>query len=81
MEFIYEDERLAVSVVQAIHTGDIPSLRRLLAENSGLAMTRIIERDPSNEGESSSISRTLFACGDRLARSLPTWIGYRKVIS
>ncbi|SHN77010.1 Ankyrin repeat-containing protein [Paenibacillus sp. ov031] len=59
MEFIYEDERLAVSVVQAIHTGDIPSLRRLLAENSGLAMTRIIERDPSNEGDSSSISRTL----------------------
>ncbi len=28
MEFIYEDERLAVSVIQAIHTGDIPSIQR-----------------------------------------------------
>ncbi|PJN52739.1 hypothetical protein PAEAM_44590 [Paenibacillus sp. GM1FR] len=37
MEFIYEDEKLAVSVIQAIHTGDIPTLEQLLAENPGLA--------------------------------------------
>ncbi|MBW7475563.1 ankyrin repeat domain-containing protein [Paenibacillus oenotherae] len=57
MEFIYEDEMLAVTVVQAIQSGDIPSLKRLLAENQGLATTRIIERDNSNEG--SRVSRTL----------------------
>lgn len=59
MEFIYEDERLAVSVIQAIHTGDIPSLQQLLAENPGLANIRILERKPDNIDSDSSISRTL----------------------
>jgi hypothetical protein len=59
MEFIYEDETLAVTIVKAIHTGDIPSLKRLLVENPGLARTRIIGRDNSNEGDSCRMSRTL----------------------
>ncbi|RXZ81068.1 ankyrin repeat domain-containing protein [Paenibacillaceae bacterium] len=59
MEFIYEDETLAVTVVQAIQTGDILSLKRLLVENPGLATARIIGRDNSNEGESCRVSRTL----------------------
>ncbi|MEC0124437.1 ankyrin repeat domain-containing protein [Paenibacillus pabuli] len=59
MEIIYEDETLAVGVIQAIHTGDIPTLKRLLAENPGLVMARIMERDPNNKNENSSIARTL----------------------
>lgn len=59
MEFIYEDEKLAVSVIQAIHTGDIPTLEQLLAENPGLANIRILERKPDNVDADSSISRTL----------------------
>ena len=27
MDFIYEDETLTVTVVKAIHTGDIPSVK------------------------------------------------------
>ncbi|MFS0871825.1 ankyrin repeat domain-containing protein [Paenibacillus xylanilyticus] len=59
MEFICEDETLAVTVVKAIHTGDIPSLKRLLVENPGLAKVRIIGKDNNNEGESCRMSRTL----------------------
>ncbi|WP_017687110.1 ankyrin repeat domain-containing protein [Paenibacillus sp. PAMC 26794] len=59
MEFIYEDEKLAVSIIQAIHTGDIPTLEQLLAENPGLANIRILERKPDNVDADSSISRTL----------------------
>ncbi|WP_405153443.1 ankyrin repeat domain-containing protein [Paenibacillus sp. FSL K6-0108] len=59
MEFMYEDERLAVSVIQAIHTGDIPSLQQLLAEHPGLAKIRILERKPDNIDSDSSTSRTL----------------------
>lgn len=59
MEFIHEDEKLAVSVIQAIHTGDIPTLEQLLAENPGLANIRILERKPDNVDAYSRISRTL----------------------
>lgn len=59
MEFINEDERLAVTVIQAIHTGDIPTLQQLLAENPGLAKIRIVERKPDNIDSDASISRTL----------------------
>lgn len=60
MEFLYEDETLAVSVVRAIQAGDIPSLRRLLVESPGLATARILGRDyDSNEGEGCRVSRTL----------------------
>lgn len=59
MEFIYEDEKLAVSVIQAIHTGDIPTLEQQLTENPGLAKIRILERKPDNVDADSSISRTL----------------------
>ncbi|GAA3407690.1 ankyrin repeat domain-containing protein [Paenibacillus hodogayensis] len=59
MELIYEDDTLAIAVVKAIHSGDIPSLKRLLVENPGLATARMIGRDNTNEGERSRISRTL----------------------
>lgn len=59
MEFIYEDERLAMSVIQAIHTGDIPSLKQLLTQNPGLAKVKILERKPDNVDSDSRISRTL----------------------
>ncbi len=55
MNFIYEDEKLTETVVKAIHTGDIPSLKRLLSENPGLVTARIIKRDNKKEG----MSRTL----------------------
>ncbi|MGM0835154.1 MAG: ankyrin repeat domain-containing protein [Bacillota bacterium] len=55
MEFIYEDEQLAVDVIGAIHTGVVLELKRMLAENPGLVKTRIIGRDFEETG----ISRTL----------------------
>jgi uncharacterized protein len=33
MNFIFEDETLTDAVIKAIHTGDVLSLKRLLAEN------------------------------------------------
>ncbi|MFC3802338.1 ankyrin repeat domain-containing protein [Cohnella sp. GCM10012308] len=59
MEFIYEDETLAKTVVQAIQAGDILYLKQLLIENPGLARTRIAERDHTGESDSGSKSRTL----------------------
>lgn len=59
MDFIYEDETPAAEAVQAIRTGDIALLKRLLAENPGLATARIIGRDTRNESKSSETSRTL----------------------
>ncbi|MBP1989582.1 ankyrin repeat domain-containing protein [Paenibacillus eucommiae] len=52
MDFIYEDETLAVTIVKAIRTGDVPSLKQILKENPGLATVRIIQRD-------NGMSRTL----------------------
>lgn len=43
ISFMSKDHPLVISVVKAIHTGDVPSLKRLLAENSGLATSRIAE--------------------------------------
>jgi hypothetical protein len=51
MSTIDASEPLALSVVQAIHTGDAKSLKRLLAENPGLATARIrqpCDRDPAD---------------------------------
>ena len=47
------EEPLAIAVVQAIQTGDLAALRRLLYENPGLATARLGDDDP--EG----MSRTL----------------------
>jgi uncharacterized protein len=44
---------LAVAVVEAIHTGDLPTLERLLRENPGLATARLGDDDPDG------MSRTL----------------------
>jgi hypothetical protein len=51
MFFLSEDDPLAIALVEAIHTGDVRTLKRLLAENPGLATARICD--------SSGMSRTL----------------------
>lgn len=51
--FIPTDEPLALAAVDAIHTGDLPGLKRLLAENPGLARARLGENEPGG------MSRTL----------------------
>lgn len=55
--FVSKDNPLVVSVVKAIRTGDVPSLRRLLAENSGLVTSRIagINDECSSKGESRTL--------------------------
>jgi uncharacterized protein len=47
------EDPLAVAVVEAIQTGDVPGLKRLLDENPGLATARLGDDDPSG------MSRTL----------------------
>lgn len=59
MSFIFEDETLTVSVVEVIQTGDVLTLKRLLAENPGLATARIIDRDYDENCNSLKMSRTL----------------------
>jgi ankyrin repeat protein len=53
MPTIDTEDPLAVAAVEAIHTGDVPTLKRLLEENPGLATARLGDDDP--EG----MSRTL----------------------
>jgi uncharacterized protein len=59
MGFIFEDDKLAVDVVKAIHTGDVQSLKHLLAENPGLVTARIVGRDYDETCSSLGMSRTL----------------------
>lgn len=59
MDFMYEDEMLTISVVKAIRTGDIPSLKRILTENPGLAAARIVKRNNNIEVSSCGMSRSL----------------------
>ena len=40
------EDPLAVAVVEAIHKGDVPTLKRLLGENPGLAVARLGDDDP-----------------------------------
>jgi hypothetical protein len=44
------EEPLAIAVVEAIHVGDVEALRRLLAENPGLANAQL-GGDPDNKGD------------------------------
>ena len=53
MTTIDTEDPLAVAVVEAIHTGDLPTLERLLRENPGLARARLGDDDPDG------MSRTL----------------------
>jgi uncharacterized protein len=46
MLYIGTEEPLAVAVVKAIRTGDLPELKRLLVENPGLAKARLADDDP-----------------------------------
>lgn len=51
--YIHTDEPLAVAAVDAIHIGNLPGLKRLLAENPGLAQVRLGDNKPGG------MSRTL----------------------
>jgi hypothetical protein len=53
MATIDAEDPLAISVVEAIHTGEMPTLKRLLDENPGLATARLGDEDPNG------MSRTL----------------------
>ena len=53
MTTIDTEDPLAVAVVQAIHTGDLAALKRLLRDNAGLATARLGDDDPDG------MSRTL----------------------
>ena len=59
MTFISKDSPLAGAVFKAIHTGDVPQLKRLLAENPGLAMARIVGREDEGKCGDNRVSRTL----------------------
>ncbi|MDR0139596.1 ankyrin repeat domain-containing protein [Metabacillus idriensis] len=59
MDIIFEDEALAVEAVKAIHTGDVRSLKRLLADNPGLVRARIVGRDYDEKSNRLGMSRTL----------------------
>ncbi|MFN2490469.1 MAG: ankyrin repeat domain-containing protein [Actinomycetota bacterium] len=45
MVTLHTEEPLAVAVVEAIHRGDVPTLKRLLAENPDLVTTRLGDDD------------------------------------
>jgi hypothetical protein len=53
MRYINTEEPVAVAVVEAIHTGDLPTLKRLLTENPDLALARLGDANPDG------MSRTL----------------------
>lgn len=53
MAFVDTEDPLAVQVVQAIRSGDVPTLKRLLAENPSLATARL------GDDDSCGTSRTL----------------------
>ncbi len=53
MTFIDTEDPLAVQLAQAIHTGDVPTLKRLLVEKPGLATTRL------GDDDACGMSRTL----------------------
>jgi ankyrin repeat protein len=53
MATLHTDEPLAVAVVEAIQTGDVPALKLALADNPGLAKVRLGDDQPSG------MSRTL----------------------
>jgi uncharacterized protein (UPF0248 family) len=46
---IRSDAPVAVTVIEAIHNGDVESLRRLLNENPGLATARLVDNDERAE--------------------------------
>jgi ankyrin repeat protein len=53
MLFLHTKDPLVVAVVQAIHTGNVPTLKHLLEENPDLATARLGDDDPGG------MSRTL----------------------
>lgn len=59
MDFIDDDQPLAVEVVGAIQTGDIPLLKQLLTEHPWLVTARMIGRNTPKEHPSYGASRTL----------------------
>ncbi|WP_282172316.1 hypothetical protein [Cytobacillus firmus] len=57
MDFIFEDEELVVEVVKVIHAGDVPSLKRKLSENPGLATARNVAGDNNDQCNNLGVSR------------------------
>ena len=53
MLYISTNAPIAIAAIEAIHTGDLPALKRLLADNPGLATARLGADDPCG------MSRTL----------------------
>ncbi|HBI44167.1 MAG TPA: hypothetical protein DDY78_15135 [Planctomycetales bacterium] len=53
MQYIDTEEPVAVAVVEAIHTGDLSTLKRLLTENPDVALARLGDANPNG------MSRTL----------------------
>src|SRR6185503_207994 len=53
MSYISTEAPIVIDVTEAIHTGDLTTLKRLLAENPGLSTARLSSDDPCG------MSRTL----------------------
>ena len=45
--YLNTEDPLAVAVVDAIHTGNLPALKRLLGEHPGLAQARLGDNGPA----------------------------------
>lgn len=58
MTLISEESPLAIAVVDAIRSGDVQTLKKLLADNQGLATARIVGKD-EGKCENGSKLRTL----------------------
>ncbi|MFC5649470.1 ankyrin repeat domain-containing protein [Paenibacillus solisilvae] len=58
MSIIFKDAPLTIAVVEAIQTGNVPTLKRLLDENTSLATARIIGNE-NDDKCMSGMSRTL----------------------
>jgi hypothetical protein len=50
LQTLTSQDPLAVAVTEAIRTGDLPGLRRLLADHPGLAAVRITEQGEEGKG-------------------------------
>jgi ankyrin repeat protein len=59
VDFIVKDGELAKAVVEAIHTGNVSELKRLLSENPGLARARIVGSEQGDNSGNKGMSRTL----------------------
>jgi hypothetical protein len=59
MVTISTQEPLAVAAVDAIHTGNVEALRRLLGEHPDLATARLGDEDHGDHGDHAGMTRSL----------------------